>query len=146
MSENREQKKLGTEQRRIGFELPPEVFEQLLQECAEDPISFWEAMKEYYNLSPLQGDSIICGKDFSAYVERETGSDKPTWVYEQEYGLKKMQCFILAGPTRGQVLLDTLEMIRVQRDEAAEVEEKEVRETKTEEDKEEEVDDLNYNY
>ena len=64
---------MPTEQRRLGFQLPPEVFAQLLDEimyedATEREENFWERLRSYYDLSPVQGDSVICDPSFTAYI------------------------------------------------------------------------------
>ncbi len=110
------------EQRRIGFTLPVEVYEQLLDEViyqdeSEGILTFWGLLQEYYQLSFIQGDTVICHPSFSQFIEKEIGEDKPSWVFEQG-SLQKMQCIILGGPGRGQVMMDMLKEIEAQRDEA----------------------------
>lgn len=112
------------EKRRVGFELPAEVVEQLLDELTysdliNGDVTFWGLVQEYYQLSFIQGDTVICHPSFAEWIEKECGEDKPPWVFEQP-SLKKMQCMILAGPGRGQVLLDTLKEIERVRDEGEE--------------------------
>ena len=110
---------MPTEQRRVGFPLPPEVFAQLLDEVfyddsTERELDFWEKLRSYYALSPLQGDSVICDPSFLEYITQECGEDPPRWVHTQP--LRKMQCMIIAGPGRGETLLATLRQIERLRD------------------------------
>src|SRR5882724_11393905 len=102
------------EQRRVGFQLPPEVLAQLLDEIMYDDATereedFWECLRSYYDLSPVQGDSVICDPSFAAYIEEQFALLPPGWVHTQS--LRKMQCVIVAGPTRGEALLQTLREI-----------------------------------
>ena len=110
---------MPTEQRRLGFQLPPEVFAQLLDEimyedATEREENFWERLRSYYDLSPVQGDSVICDPSFTAYIEEQFALLPPRWVHTQP--LRKMQCMILAGPGRAYALLETLRMIEQRRD------------------------------
>ena len=110
---------MTSEERRIGFTLPPEVFEQLLDEVmyeekTDQEEGFWERLRSYYALSTLQGDSVICHPSFVQVVAEHDGTDPPAWVHEQT-SLKKMQCLVIAGPTRGAVLLEILKAIAAMR-------------------------------
>lgn len=108
------------EQRRVGFELPAEVFQQLLRRYGEldtEEDDFWEMLRNYYKLSPVMGDSLICSIDFVEYISTYLGLDKPAWVYEQSTLTAKMQCMVIAGPTRGHVLLERLKELERERDE-----------------------------
>ena len=138
------------EQRKVAFELPAEVCEALLEEFhfspeIEEGESFWILLQSYYHLSPIQGDSIICSPDFSQFIEKETGCDNPPWVYEQ-VSLKKMQCMIIAGVERGQVLLDTLKMIESKRDEGERQRKRQLEEMFHSSENEEEDTDYDYLY
>ncbi len=114
------------EQRRVGFQLPPEVFEQLLgeviwneQEAREE--SFWERLRSYYDLSPVQGDGVICDPSFVASMTEQYAEDPPRWVSLQP--LRRMQCLIIAGPGREEALLGTLREIERLRDAAEDLQE-----------------------
>ncbi len=107
------------EQRRVGFQLPPEVFAQLLDEIVYDDTTereedFWERLRSYYALSPVQGDSVICDPTFTAYIKEEFAILPPHWVHTQP--LRTMQCMIVAGPGRSHALLETLREIERLRD------------------------------
>ena len=105
------------EQRRVAFELPAEVFEGLLEEIEMSPeLNFWENLRTYYKLSPIQGDTVIASSDFIEFISVNMGGDRPPWVYEQS-SLKKMQCMVVAGRFRGVELLAILKEIDQKRDE-----------------------------
>lgn len=104
--------------RRVGFHLPPEVFNQLLDEVAYDDFGeeegFWDRLRSYYELSILEGDTVICHPSFVEFVAEYEGTDPPTWVSQQST-LPQMQCLIVAGPLRGAALLETLKAIAAMR-------------------------------
>jgi hypothetical protein len=102
------------EQRRVGFHLPPEVFADLLdevlidEETGQEP-DFWERLRTYYQLSPLQGDCVICDPSFVTFIVSHDTGDQPGWVYTQ--GLKPMQCMIVFGEGRTAWALAVLQEI-----------------------------------
>ena len=107
-----------TEQRRLAFQLPPDVFAQLCEEtlAGQSDDSFWEHLRSYYTLSPVQGDTVICDRSFVQYVLEEFVDVPPRWVFTQP--LRPMQCMIIAGPGRAYAFIETLREIERLRDQA----------------------------